>query len=135
MGELEPDDSRDVTLSHDSAPGEPPRTGAREDEARAKAKKGDKPRRMDEQQQRQKQEQGRSGQSQSQAQSQKKPGEAQAAYGNSRDEQGRKERDVKDPLEAQQDEVTRQAVGETSGDPAARAKADAGRPLYEPNDE
>lgn len=37
MGEYEPDDSRDVTLSDHQAPGEPPRTGPREDEARAKA--------------------------------------------------------------------------------------------------
>lgn len=37
MGEYEPDDSRDVTLSDHQAPGEPPRTGPREDEARARA--------------------------------------------------------------------------------------------------
>ncbi len=37
MGEYEPGDSRDVTLSDHRAPGEPPRTGPREDEARAKA--------------------------------------------------------------------------------------------------
>ena len=37
MGEYEPDDSRDVTLSDHQAPGEPPRTGPREDEARRKA--------------------------------------------------------------------------------------------------
>ena len=40
MGEYEPDDSRDVTLSDHQAPGEPPRTGPREDEARAKAREG-----------------------------------------------------------------------------------------------
>ena len=34
MGEYEPDDSRDVTLSQHQAPGEPPRTGPREGEAR-----------------------------------------------------------------------------------------------------
>jgi len=34
MGELEPDDSRDVTLSDHRAPGEPPRTGPREGETR-----------------------------------------------------------------------------------------------------
>mgnify|MGYP001549149905 CR=1 FL=1 len=38
MGEYEPDDSRDVTLSTHQAPGEPPRTGPREDEARAMAR-------------------------------------------------------------------------------------------------
>ena len=37
MGEYEPDDSRDVTLSDHQAPGEPPRTGPREDQAREKA--------------------------------------------------------------------------------------------------
>jgi hypothetical protein len=34
MGELEPDDSRDVTLTDDRAPGEPPRTGPREGQSR-----------------------------------------------------------------------------------------------------
>ena len=38
MGEYEPDDSRDVTLSDRQAPGEPPRTGPREEEARATAR-------------------------------------------------------------------------------------------------
>jgi len=42
MGEYEPDDSRDVTLSDHQAPGEPPRTGQREDEARAQAVLGAK---------------------------------------------------------------------------------------------
>lgn len=40
MGEYEPDDSRDVTLSDHQAPGEPPRTGPREDEARQQARQG-----------------------------------------------------------------------------------------------
>ena len=40
MGEYEPDDSRDVTLSDHQAPGEPPRTGPREDEARRQAQQG-----------------------------------------------------------------------------------------------
>lgn len=34
MGELEPDDSRNVTLRDQRAPGEPPRTGPREGETR-----------------------------------------------------------------------------------------------------
>jgi hypothetical protein len=42
MGEYEPDDSRDVTLSDHQAPGEPPRTGPREGEARAQAVSGAK---------------------------------------------------------------------------------------------
>ena len=37
MSELEPDDSRNVTNSQNRAPGEPPRTGPREDQARADA--------------------------------------------------------------------------------------------------
>lgn len=37
MGEYEPDDSRDVTLSASEAPGEPPRTGPREEAARMQA--------------------------------------------------------------------------------------------------
>lgn len=40
MGEYEPDDSRDVTLSDHQAPGEPPRTGPREDAARRQAQQG-----------------------------------------------------------------------------------------------
>ena len=34
MGEYEPDDSRNITLTQDTAPGEPPRTGPREGETR-----------------------------------------------------------------------------------------------------
>ena len=40
MGEYDPDDSRDVTLSDHQAPGEPPRTGPREDAARRDAADG-----------------------------------------------------------------------------------------------
>ncbi|MBN9505311.1 MAG: hypothetical protein J0I69_04725 [Altererythrobacter sp.] len=35
MGEYEPRDSRNVTLKQNRAPGEPPRTGPREGDARA----------------------------------------------------------------------------------------------------
>jgi hypothetical protein len=35
MGEYEPRDSRNVTQKQNRAPGEPPRTGPREDQARA----------------------------------------------------------------------------------------------------
>lgn len=38
MGEYEPDDSRDVTLGKPNNPVEPDRTGAREGEARDKAR-------------------------------------------------------------------------------------------------
>lgn len=37
MSELEPEDSRVVTGTQNRAPGEPPRTGPREDQARAEA--------------------------------------------------------------------------------------------------
>jgi hypothetical protein len=37
MGEYEPHDSRNITLRQDRAPGEPPRTGPREQEARERA--------------------------------------------------------------------------------------------------
>lgn len=40
MGEYEPNDSRKITLSNDTAPGEPPRTGPREGETRAEGEKG-----------------------------------------------------------------------------------------------
>jgi hypothetical protein len=39
MGEYEPDDSRIVTNVAAEAPGEPPRTGPREDQARAQAQR------------------------------------------------------------------------------------------------
>ena len=42
MSEREPNDSRDVTNSQNRAPGEPPRTGPREGEARAQAEQGGK---------------------------------------------------------------------------------------------
>lgn len=42
MGEYEPDDSRTVTQSSHQAPGEPPRTGPREDEAREMARSKEK---------------------------------------------------------------------------------------------
>lgn len=106
MGQYEPDDSRKVTLSNDSAPGEPERTGPREGETR------------------QQQGQHRQGDA---------PGKAQAGYGNSRDADGRMEQDAtpeakpdaKPGRSANGDEV----VGETSADPARQAEADAKRPL------
>jgi len=72
MGEYEPEDSRKVTLTDNRAPGEPPRTGPREDEARRKAAaaKAQKGTPMDEPQQKaQQQSQRQGGQSQSQSQS------------------------------------------------------------------
>lgn len=44
MGEYEPEDSRDVTLTDGHAPGEPPRTGPREGETRRKPAKSAPPR-------------------------------------------------------------------------------------------
>jgi hypothetical protein len=62
MGEYEPDDSRKVTLTDNRAPGEPPRTGPREGEARARAQ-------VDSTSQTGRQSQSQGGQSQSQSQS------------------------------------------------------------------
>jgi hypothetical protein len=41
MGQLEPDDSRNVTLNDQRAPGEPPRTGPREGETRGQQQRQD----------------------------------------------------------------------------------------------
>lgn len=68
MGEYEPDDSRKVTQSDHRAPGEPPRTGPREDEARRRSK-DKRPQRLAEPQQRAQQAQASAGQKQSQSQS------------------------------------------------------------------
>jgi len=69
MGEYEPNDSRKVTLEEGNVPGEPPRTGPREDEARRKAKQDEDGKAMPQPQQRAAQSQQQSGQSQSQSQS------------------------------------------------------------------
>ena len=88
MGEYEPDDSRKVTLNPGDTPGEPPRTGPREGEARARAEDKDKKpvatneavpvdrdgKRLPQQQQKAQQSQSQDGQSQSQGNSEKKPG-------------------------------------------------------------
>jgi hypothetical protein len=63
MGEYEPNDSRNVTQKRGNVPGEPPRTGPREEQEREKAKKG----------KRDKQQQQQGAQSQSQSQSQGGP--------------------------------------------------------------
>jgi hypothetical protein len=64
MGQYEPEDSRNVTLSNHTAPGEPERTGPREGETRQQQRQGDA------------------------------PDGAQAGYGNSRTEQGTAEQDL-----------------------------------------
>ena len=51
MGEYEPDDSRTVTQSPHRAPGEPPRTGPREDEARARGQGQERPKEQPKEQQ------------------------------------------------------------------------------------
>ncbi len=103
MGQYEPNDSRKVTLSNDTAPGEPDRTGPREGETRQQQQQGDA------------------------------PGKAQAGYGNSRDADGKMEQDAapgakpdKRPNERKDGDAV---VGETSADPARQAQADAKRPL------
>ena len=72
MGEYEPNDSRDVTQKDGHAPGEPPRTGPREDATREKAKReqdSTKGNATPQQQQKSAQSQQQGGQSQSQSQS------------------------------------------------------------------
>ena len=103
MGQYEPNDSRDVTLSDHSAPGEPDRTGHREGEARRQAEQ------------------------QSKADGQ--AGEAQVAYGNSKDREGQMEQDIATDGAKNGTKGGGNAVGETSADPAARAKADGNRPI------
>ena len=108
MGQYEPHDSRDVTLSTDTAPGEPERTGPREAEARKQA--------------------------QQQSQSDKKEttpgkGDAHVAYGNSADRKGQMEQDIATDGAKNGAKGDDSVVGETSADPAARAKADGNRPI------
>ena len=84
MGEYEPNDSRNVTQKKGNVPGEPARTGPQEDATRDAAKAREK----------------REGDDLSDrtagVETVQPADPAQAAYGNSRDEQGRKESDMKD---------------------------------------
>ena len=109
MGEYEPNDSRNVTQSNHTAPGEPPRTGPREDAARRQAQQDDD--RND----------NRNGG--------RKEGASQPGYGNARDGSGQMEQDVAadagDPFAT----PTVAPRGENAeGDPAA-LRRDAERPL------
>ena len=99
-GQYEPRDSRDVTLSNERAPGEPDRTGHREGATR-----------------------------QQEQQANSKDGEAQVAYGNSKDREGQMEQDIATDGAKNGTKGGGNAVGETSADPAARAKADGNRPI------
>lgn len=63
----EPGDSRNITLKKESGPIEPPRTGPRVEESR-----------------------------ESESDSERQKGGAQAGYGNSRDEEGASEKDMRD---------------------------------------
>ena len=105
-GQYEPRDSRDVTLSNTSAPGEPDRTGHREGETRQQEQSDDTSDRA--------------------ADSAPSDGDkAHVAYGNSKDRKGQMEQDIATKNVDKKDSV----VGETASDPAARAKADANRPI------
>ena len=99
-GQYEPRDSRDVTLSNERAPGEPDRTGHREGATR-----------------------------QQEQQANSKDGEAQVAYGNSKDRAGQMEQDIATDGAKNGTNGDESVVGEASADPAARAKADGNRPL------
>ena len=104
-GQYEPKDSRDVTLSNERAPGEPDRTGHREGETRQQEQQAEKPDRDP------------------------KDGEAQVAYGNSKDREGQMEQDIATDGAKNGTKGGDTAVGETSADPAARARADGNRPI------
>ena len=107
MGQYEPTDSRKVTLSNDTAPGEPDRSGPREgDSLRGEQCAAQK---------------NACAASDDPLQSE---GHAQAGYGNSRDADGTMEQDARP--NPKRDEA---AVGETAADPARQAEADAKRPL------
>ena len=112
----EPTDSRKVTLSNDTAPGEPDRTGPREGESRrgeqSAAHKNARPASDDP--------------LQSEGQSE---GRAQAGYGNSRDADGTMEQDARPNPKRDQAAGDEAVVGETAADPARQAEADAKRPL------
>lgn len=100
MGQYEPNDSRDVTLNANAAPGEPPRTGPREsdtrkqdeDSAKAGSAYGNS--------------RDKDGQREADMAEDKKNGESESAG-----------------------EPTADAVGETSDEPNVRARADANPPL------
>ncbi len=93
MGQYEPEDSRNVTLSNDTAPGEPDRTGPRESETR--------------------QQQGQQGEA---------PGKAQAGYGNSRDTEGRMEQDARPDRPATGDEFVGETSADPARRAQADAK-------------
>lgn len=108
MGDYAPDDSRDVTLNANSKGVEPARTGPREGDTRAQEQASQGP-----------------------------EGNAQQGYGNSRDADGKTEKDAakdKDKDKASGDSKAPESkgdgfVGETAADPAVRARADANRAL------
>ena len=108
-GQYEPKDSRDVTLSNERAPGEPDRTGHREGEARQQEQQADA----------------------SKGDSKDGPEEnkSQVAYGNSKDREGQMEQDIATDGAKNSTKGDESLVGETSADPATRAKADGNRPL------
>ena len=109
-GQYEPRDSRDVTLSNTSAPGEPDRTGHREGETRQQEQSDDTSDRA--------------------ADSAPSDGDkAHVAYGNSKDREGQMEQDIATDGAKNGTKGGGNAVGETSADPAARAKADGNRPI------
>ena len=133
MGQYEPNDSRDVTLTDGHEPGSIKRTGPREAETRQ----------QDEQQQDEGAQPGNQQQALdaqtggprpeydqyevNQAGNINKQAEAQSGYGNARDEDGQMEQDV--ALEDADDESAAAQPGEISDRPDERAAADASRPL------
>ena len=147
MGEYEPNDSRDVTLTSADTPVEPTRTGEREGETREQETDAKAPpagqytlrrpapgeRGNIEAPSQPSSIRAEAEEEEEEAGEKLTGGEAQAAYGNSRDEQGRSEQDAAEDGKAG---GGREAVSEGTDDetvlvdnPDAVARADAQRPL------
>ena len=134
MGQYEPNDSRDVTLTDGHEPGGIKRTGPREGETRKQEEQ-----RQNEGAQPGNQQQALDAQTGgprpeydqyevNQAGNINKQSEAQGGYGNGRDEDGQMEQDVA-LEEADDDDIAGAQPGEISNAPDKRAAADAARPL------
>lgn len=132
MGQYEPNDSRDVTLTDGHEPGGIKRTGPREGETREQEKQQNEGAQPGNQQQALDAQTGgpRPEYDQyevNQAGNINKQAEAQSGYGNARDENGQMEQDA--ALEETDAKSAAAQPGEISDAPDERAAADAARPL------
>lgn len=132
MGQYEPNDSRDVTLTDGHEPGGIKRTGPREAKTREQEKQQNEGAQPSNQQQALDAQVGgpRPEYDQyevNQAGNINKQAEAQSGYGNARDEDGQMEQDA--ALEEADAKSAAVQPGEISDAPDKRAAADAARPL------